>query len=103
MQADVVVDCKGMQIAPGYIDLQVNGAFGIDFSALHRDHPDDMVEQLHEAARGFLKFGVTSFCPTIVTSAPDTYAKLVPSFARFQGSAKAGATNLGLHLEGYFN
>ena len=32
IQADRVIDCNGCFIVPGFIDLQINGGFGIDFS-----------------------------------------------------------------------
>ena len=31
VSADVVVDCGGRTIAPGFIDLQINGLFQTDF------------------------------------------------------------------------
>ena len=63
-----VIDCAGGIIAPGYIDIQINGAFGVDFSdpALTKD-------QVFMVSRSLLQHGVTSFCPTIVSSADHIY------------------------------
>jgi N-acetylglucosamine-6-phosphate deacetylase len=49
-----------MIIAPGYIDLQINGAYGIDFTK----HP----EQVDQAAKKLLQHGVTAFLPTVISS-----------------------------------
>jgi len=102
LAADVVVDCKGLILAPGYIDLQLNGAFGVDFS-----NPDDVSkngdgEGITRVTRGVTAHGVTSIYATIITSAPDTYAKLQPLVKSRKGSARRGAHILGLHLEGPF-
>lgn len=70
--ADIQVDCKGAIISPGYIDLQINGGMGVDFS-----HNVDIIgEAVAKVAKGVLPFGVTSICPTIVTSTPDVYHKV---------------------------
>lgn len=95
--ADIRVDCKGAMIAPGYIDLQINGGMGMDFS-----HDVDVIgEAVAKVAKGVLPFGVTSFCPTIVTSTPDVYHKALSTVQKCNGSVN-GAGNLGLHLEGPF-
>jgi N-acetylglucosamine-6-phosphate deacetylase len=103
--ADRVVDGAGLLLAPGYIDLQLNGAFGFDFS-----NPADMApasspdeeDNITKICRGVLPHGVTSIYATIITSSPSTYAQLRPLVKRRQGSGKRGAHILGLHLEGPF-
>lgn len=52
-------------------------------------------------AKNILQHGVTSFCPTIVTSTKDTYRKVLPKIKRKKGGVD-GATVLGVHLEGPF-
>ena len=71
------------------------GAFGVDFSA-----PDeDINEGLPRVAKGILSHGVTSFCPTVITSPSDVYHKLLPHFYRQPGSPK-GAGILGNNWNG---
>lgn len=97
IKADKKINCNGALISPGFIDIQINGGFGVDFS-----HDVDSVEEgVSKVAYGILAHGVTSFCPTLVTSAASVYKKVLPRFKKIDGSSK-GATVLGVHLEGPF-
>ncbi|CAH1777384.1 unnamed protein product [Owenia fusiformis] len=95
--ADVQIDCQGCIIAPGYIDVQINGGFGHDFST----STENVLDGLEMVAKGLLPHGVTSFCPTIVTSPPEIYRQILPRMKRFNGGPH-GAGNLGVHIEGPF-
>jgi N-acetylglucosamine-6-phosphate deacetylase len=80
------------RILPGLIDIQINGAFGDDFSDSSADMPS--------ICRRMAQFGVTAFVPTIVTSAPAIYA---PALANLRHGAVPGeARVLGVHIEGPF-
>ncbi|XP_074650123.1 N-acetylglucosamine-6-phosphate deacetylase-like isoform X2 [Tubulanus polymorphus] len=95
--SDVIVDCFGATISPGYIDLQINGGFGIDFSL----DTENVEVGLQKVSKGLLSHGVTSFCPTIVTSPKEIYNKVLPHVQKTEGSEN-GAGILGVHLEGPF-
>ncbi|XP_026303344.1 N-acetylglucosamine-6-phosphate deacetylase [Piliocolobus tephrosceles] len=95
--ADERRDCGGRILAPGFIDVQINGGFGVDFSQA----TEDVGSGVALVARRILSHGVTSFCPTLVTSPPEVYHKVVPQIPVKSGGPH-GAGVLGLHLEGPF-
>ncbi|MDQ6878273.1 MAG: N-acetylglucosamine-6-phosphate deacetylase [Candidatus Dormibacteraeota bacterium] len=81
-------------IAPGFIDLQVNGFGGQDAAS--------GVEAVRKIARRLPETGVTGFLPTIIT-APLRDAATFPAIAAEASEADgAGARVLGAHLEGPF-
>ncbi|KAM8724901.1 N-acetylglucosamine-6-phosphate deacetylase isoform 1-T3 [Acanthopagrus schlegelii] len=95
--ADKRVDCEGSIIAPGFIDVQINGGYGIDFSQAC----EDVCSGVSFVAKKILEHGVTSFCPTLVTSPPAVYHKVLPQVKVHNGGCH-GAGVLGFHLEGPF-
>ncbi|XP_075676708.1 N-acetylglucosamine-6-phosphate deacetylase [Dermatophagoides pteronyssinus] len=95
-EADIVVDCQRAIIAPGYIDLQINGGFGYDFST-----PEiDINQALNVVGTNLVRYGVTSFCPTLITQPSSNYRMLLPRMKR--GPIIGGANILGIHVEGPF-
>ncbi|KAF5400461.1 N-acetylglucosamine-6-phosphate deacetylase [Paragonimus heterotremus] len=97
LTADICIDVQGSVISPGFIDIQVNGGFGLDFS-----NPSvDTVQVCYEVARNLPRTGVTSFCPTIITSSKQAYAKIIPRFHGYSDGPDC-ARMLGLHMEGPF-
>lgn len=92
-KADRQVNGNNLLIAPGFIDLQINGAYGCDFSS--------NAYNLSEVKRKLPEHGVTSFLPTVVTSTQDYYLHSLPLLQPCEGGEK-GASILGIHLEGPF-
>ena len=74
------------------------GAFGVDFADLNEDNVADGISQVSKA---LLQFGVTAYVPTIVTSSPEYYMKVLPLMTPREGGPK-GAAVLGVHCEGPF-
>ena len=85
-----MVDCGGHILAPGFIDLQINGAFGVDFSCSITDR-ESAEAVVGTVGRGILEHGVTAYCPTVVTSPPTVYQAVLPHITRRQGG-QHGAT-----------
>ena len=97
---DRVLDCRGCIVAPGFIDLQINGAFGVDFSCDITDR-ESGENVLRKIGQGILAHGVTAYCPTVVTSPPSVYSSVLPNIPRAPGGLH-GAAVLGVHVEGPF-
>ena len=86
-------------LAPGLVDLQVNGYLGVDFNAA----PTLSAAQLRSVATALLAHGVTSFLPTLISNSSDA---LLANFTALAAACEAdevlGASVLGFHLEGPF-
>ena len=91
------VDLGDALLAPGYIDLQVNGVDGDDFASAKDDG-------WHRAARALLAHGVTAYCPTFVSAPLELYAAALDraAAARAVCAAERLPEILGVHLEGPF-
>jgi N-acetylglucosamine-6-phosphate deacetylase len=82
----------GAFLAPGFIDLQVNGGGGI----LLNDDPSS--EAMWAIARAHRRLGTTALLPTLITDSRDKMLRAIAS-----ASAAAGHDGvIGLHLEGPF-
>lgn len=88
------LDADGLIATPGWIDIQLNGAFGFDFT----ENPDS----IWQAAAELPKLGTTSFLPTIITSPLEIIGRALNTLKKGTPSGFRGANALGLHLEGPF-
>ncbi len=89
-----VLDATGLLVVPGFVDLQCNGALGIDLAA----EP----ERLWELAAALPRFGVTAWLPTIVTTPDGVIGRALAALAAGPPEGWQGAVPVGLHLEGPF-
>jgi N-acetylglucosamine-6-phosphate deacetylase len=87
-----LLDATRLWVAPGLIDLQINGAFGHDFTS----NPDSM----WDVGAMLPRTGVTAFLPTIVSSPPEDAEHALESLAVGPPEGYVGATPLGFHFEG---
>ncbi|MXP49125.1 N-acetylglucosamine-6-phosphate deacetylase [Pantoea sp. Eser] len=88
-------DVSGAIIAPGFIDLQLNGCGGVQFN----DDIDALsVETLEIMQRANEKSGCTSFLPTLITSSDELMQRAIETMRAYLQKHQHQA--LGLHLEG---
>lgn len=83
---DVEVDLGGLIVSPGFLDIQFNGAFGVDFS-----DPALTPEQIAYVLKRLPESGVTGTCPTIVSSDASTYSTVLRTVSRFWLNRAVGA------------
>jgi N-acetylglucosamine-6-phosphate deacetylase len=83
-------------LVPGFVDLQVNGYFGIEFQTADAAGWADVARQLPAT-------GTTAFVPTLITAPVESLVAALQKAAGFAGDLpRSGARVLGVHLEGPF-
>ncbi|KAG6335488.1 hypothetical protein ID866_3595 [Astraeus odoratus] len=94
-----VIDLGGNILSPGFIDIQINGAFGFDFSVYEGDD-QQYRDGLKLVAERITETGVTALVPTIITQESSLYPKLLKLLRPW--SPPSAAHLLGWHVEGPF-
>ncbi|MBA2442578.1 MAG: N-acetylglucosamine-6-phosphate deacetylase [Rubrobacter sp.] len=89
--ADEACELPESYLVPGFVDLQVNGSFGVDVAT--------MLGRVPELSEKLLSTGTTAYLPTAISLPRDSYPGLLAGLDLRPGR---GAEALGLHLEGPF-
>ncbi|KAK0708339.1 family 9 carbohydrate esterase [Lasiosphaeris hirsuta] len=100
---DNTIDLKGRIVSPGFIECQLNGAFGFNFSTVLEDM-SEYRKRVSDLNKRLVQTGVTSYIPTVTSQTSDLYKKVLP-FLGTSGQRRAaedGAESLGAHVEGPF-
>jgi N-acetylglucosamine-6-phosphate deacetylase len=84
---------EGAWLAPGFIDVQVNGGGDVLFN----DTPT--IEGIRAIAAAHRRFGTTALLPTLITDAPE---KMQAALAAVDVLATTDSSVIGIHLEGPF-
>ncbi|HEV2836947.1 MAG TPA: N-acetylglucosamine-6-phosphate deacetylase [Pyrinomonadaceae bacterium] len=90
------LDLDGLTVLPGFIDVHIHGAVGVDVM-------DATPEGLREVSKYLASQGVTGWLPTFVPASDENYVRTVGAISEsMQSTEFTGARILGLHYEGPF-
>ena len=82
-------------IAPGFIDLQVNGFAGVDYNS-----PLASLDEIERSIRVIFSTGVARFFPTVITGDPEQMTAALRNLANARESLPNGAAMEAFHVEG---
>ena len=99
-----IVDLGGRILSPGFIDTQLNGAYGFDFSVIPDEGASAYVKGVHRVNRSLVATGVTSYLPTMTSQLPEVYQTALPFLGPSEATREPsyGSESLGAHCEGPF-
>lgn len=87
-------DLHGGLLAPGFVDVQVNGGAGVLFN------DDPSVETIRRIGEAHRRYGTTGFLPTLIS---DDLSVVRAGVAAVDAAIEAGVPGvLGIHIEGPF-
>src|ERR1700681_1339000 len=82
-------------IAPGWIDLQVNGFAGVDYNDGSTSHA-----AIAGSIRAMFRTGVTRFFPTVITGSPEGMLRALRNLADARDALPEGPAMEAFHVEG---
>ena len=88
------IDLAGATLLPGFIDVHIHGAVGVD--VMEAD-----AAGLREVSVYLASQGVTAWLPTLVPGSDENYASVAAAVSQCLNDSE-GARVLGLHYEGPF-
>lgn len=88
-------ECGSSFLAPGWIDLQVNGFAGVDYN-----RPDTAHQDIARSLQVLFSSGVTRLYPTVITGPPDDMARALRNLAGAREQVPGGEAMDGFHVEG---
>lgn len=96
-KVDSRIDLDGLTLFPGFIDLHIHGAAGVDVM-------DARAEDLSRMAKFLIRNGVTAWLPTLVPAPSEQYRRAIAAIGEFMKNEPSsnGARILGVHYEGPF-
>lgn len=87
------LDLSGLTLLPGFIDIHIHGAVGVDTM-------DATAEQFGEVSNFLATQGVTAWLPTFVPASHEQFSRAIAEIAKSMNAP--GARVLGVHYEGPF-
>lgn len=87
-----LIDLQGLTLSPGFIDLQINGCGGVNLNSAITEQTLDTMHATN------LRFGCTSFLPTLITASDADIKEAIAVIARYRQIYPERVP--GLHIEG---
>ena len=94
VEADSIVDLEGLTLSPGFIDVHIHGAVGVDTM-------EASATDLNRVSEFLATQGVTGWLPTLVPGPVADYSRAIAAIEE-ASKLKSGARILGVHYEGPF-
>lgn len=96
------VDCSGLFLLPGLVDVHTHGRAGTDFTETCTHNPEKDRTTMDSMMLSYAKVGTTSVMATLASAPVENWLETVAFLADYARSSHAGAHIPGIHLEGNF-
>jgi N-acetylglucosamine-6-phosphate deacetylase len=95
VRVDETEQMDSVCLAPGFVDIQVNGFGGVDFN-----DPRASIEDIGRALEAMFATGVTRCLPTVITGPPEAILTCLRNLRCAQKELPYGQAIVGFHIEG---